>query len=286
MTVAVREPKGHFAGAHPKHARGAVRLPGRLAVAIAVLGLGGCGVFDPTTEHRVIGIIRFDDETWPLPEVPGTATAGVPVEMTIWTMDTGCYSIGKTEVVVTGRIVEVTPFDYLTTGDHGCPAYLAFFEHKATVVVQEPGTAEIALVYSTGGDVAARGSQGGRAQGVHRGGVARGLGPPPARGPRTASVTFVPISTRYIGGPVTRRRVTRDPHTNGGRPSMTPVSDTVILQMVEAIVDVSDPEQVILFGSRGRGDFTERSDVDLIVVEALARDVRNRLGTAAADPGS
>ncbi len=49
---------------------------------------------------------------------------------------------------------------------------------------------------------------------------------------------------------------------------MTPVSDTVIRRMVEAIVEVSDPEQVILFGSRGRGDFTERSDVDLIVVEA------------------
>jgi len=39
---------------------------------------------------------------------------------------------------------------------------------------------------------------------------------------------------------------------------MTSVSDTVIRQMVEAIVDVSDPEQVILFGSRSRGDFTER----------------------------
>ena len=49
---------------------------------------------------------------------------------------------------------------------------------------------------------------------------------------------------------------------------MTAVSDTVIRQMVEAIVDISNPEQVILFGSRGRGDFTERSDIDLIVVEA------------------
>ena len=29
---------------------------------------------------------------------------------------------------------------------------------------------------------------------------------------------------------------------------MTPVSDTVIRRMVEAIVEVSDPEQVILFG--------------------------------------
>lgn len=151
MTIAVGEPKGRSTGAHPKHARGALRLPGMLAVVIVVLGLGGCGVLDPTTEqHRVIGIVRFDDETWPLPEVPGTATAGVPVEMTIWTRDTGCYSIGETEVVATGRIAEVTPFDYLTTGNHDCPAYLAFFEHKATVVFQEPGTAEIALVYSTG----------------------------------------------------------------------------------------------------------------------------------------
>lgn len=49
---------------------------------------------------------------------------------------------------------------------------------------------------------------------------------------------------------------------------MTQVSETVIRQMVEAIVDASDPEQVILFGSRGRGDFTESSDVDLIVIEA------------------
>jgi len=35
----VREPKGRSAGAHPKHARGAVRLPRRLAVAIFVLAL-------------------------------------------------------------------------------------------------------------------------------------------------------------------------------------------------------------------------------------------------------
>lgn len=52
------------------------------------------------------------------------------------------------------------------------------------------------------------------------------------------------------------------------RGPMTPVSDALLRRMVRAIVDASDPEQVILFGSRGRGDFTERSDVDLIVVEA------------------
>lgn len=38
--------------------------------------------------------------------------------------------------------------------------------------------------------------------------------------------------------------------------------------MVQAIVDEVDPEQVILFGSRGRGDARVSSDVDLLVIEA------------------
>ena len=49
---------------------------------------------------------------------------------------------------------------------------------------------------------------------------------------------------------------------------MTIVTDNLIGQMVQAIVDEVDPEQVILFGSRGRGDERQDSDVDLVVVEA------------------
>lgn len=49
---------------------------------------------------------------------------------------------------------------------------------------------------------------------------------------------------------------------------MTHVTDTFIDDMVQAIVDEVDPEQVILFGSRGKGDEREHSDVDLVVVEA------------------
>lgn len=48
---------------------------------------------------------------------------------------------------------------------------------------------------------------------------------------------------------------------------MTPVTDALLDQMVQAIVAEVDPEQVILFGSRARGDARENSDVDLIVVE-------------------
>ncbi len=49
---------------------------------------------------------------------------------------------------------------------------------------------------------------------------------------------------------------------------ITHVTDTLIGQMVRAVVDEVDPEQVILFGSRARGEEREGSDVDLVVVEA------------------
>ena len=49
---------------------------------------------------------------------------------------------------------------------------------------------------------------------------------------------------------------------------MTQVTDAILQQMVKAIVEEVDPEQVILFGSRARGDDREHSDVDLMVVES------------------
>ena len=49
---------------------------------------------------------------------------------------------------------------------------------------------------------------------------------------------------------------------------MTTVTEALLDRMVQAIVDEVDPEQVILFGSRARGDQREDSDVDLIVLEA------------------
>ena len=49
---------------------------------------------------------------------------------------------------------------------------------------------------------------------------------------------------------------------------MTQVTDDLLNRMVQAIVNEVDPEQVILFGSRARGDEQEKSDIDLIVVEA------------------
>lgn len=49
---------------------------------------------------------------------------------------------------------------------------------------------------------------------------------------------------------------------------MTGVTDTLIGRMVTAVVEEVDPERVILFGSRARGEEREESDVDLVVVES------------------
>ena len=49
---------------------------------------------------------------------------------------------------------------------------------------------------------------------------------------------------------------------------MAQVDDALLQQMTATIVEAADPEQVILFGSRARGEAWADSDVDLVVVEA------------------
>ena len=70
---------------------------------------------------------------------------------------------------------------------------------------------------------------------------------------------------------------------------MTKTTDALLDRMVKAIVDEVAPEQVILFGSRARGDATADSDVDLVVVEAApfgpGRDPSCRSGTSMARTG-
>ncbi len=48
---------------------------------------------------------------------------------------------------------------------------------------------------------------------------------------------------------------------------MPAVTPNVLDRMVRAIVDEVDPEQVILFGSRARGEARDTSDIDLLVIE-------------------
>lgn len=45
-------------------------------------------------------------------------------------------------------------------------------------------------------------------------------------------------------------------------------------KVVEALVQSVDPERIILFGSRARGDGTEDSDIDLLLEIRTGRDTR------------
>jgi len=56
---------------------------------------------------------------------------------------------------------------------------------------------------------------------------------------------------------------------------MMNVSDEVIDRMAREIVHEVDPQRILLFGSRARGEGNEHSDVDLLVVEREPFD-RNR----------
>ena len=49
---------------------------------------------------------------------------------------------------------------------------------------------------------------------------------------------------------------------------MTATDDTLLQRIVDTIVREVDPDQVILFGSRARGNAAADSDVDLVVIEA------------------
>ena len=58
------------------------------------------------------------------------------------------------------------------------------------------------------------------------------------------------------------------PGPGGAEQPKTSVTEATLERMVWAIVEEVDPEQIILFGSRARGDQRKDSDIDLIVVEA------------------
>lgn len=45
------------------------------------------------------------------------------------------------------------------------------------------------------------------------------------------------------------------------------MTDALLTEITQRIIAVSDPEQIILFGSRARGDASADSDVDLLVIK-------------------
>ncbi len=136
--------------APPKRTRPLRRHLAMLAVAIGAAGLLACEE-EEWSRGIVIGKIDFDDLAWPLPQIPETATVGVPLEIAVWTGGSGCYEYSWTAGGVDGRSATLIPTDTFIVG--GCSTDPEFVEHRTTRVFEEPGTAEITLWYSDGGAI-------------------------------------------------------------------------------------------------------------------------------------
>ena len=54
--------------------------------------------------------------------------------------------------------------------------------------------------------------------------------------------------------------------------------DARALHVARALRDATDVECVILFGSRARGDWTDRSDIDLMIIEPDTSELIPRMG--------
>ena len=61
---------------------------------------------------------------------------------------------------------------------------------------------------------------------------------------------------------------------NTTAPQPVNVSQSVLDEIVRRIVEVAEPEKIILFGSTARGDAGPDSDVDLLIVKECAHELR------------
>lgn len=55
---------------------------------------------------------------------------------------------------------------------------------------------------------------------------------------------------------------------------MNELNDALVAEIIQRIVAVSDPQQIILFGSQARGDARHDSDLDLLVVKDEVESLR------------
>lgn len=121
----------------------------RIFVAAGAVALVACESAGPSGEIPIVGHIDFSDIDGVEPQIPKTATAGVPVEIVFWTFGGGCVQgIDDTEVTLDRGSAVVTPYDVLVEAQV-CTDDLLHLRHRATLVFDEPGSRRVVLRYST-----------------------------------------------------------------------------------------------------------------------------------------
>ena len=125
----------------------------RMFVAAGAVALVACESADPPEPREVpiVGYIDFSVTDHLEPQIPKTATAGVPVGIAFWTIGGGCVQrIHDTEVALDRGSAVVTPYDILLVGTGVCTRDIKYLKHRATLVFDEPGSRRVVLRYSTG----------------------------------------------------------------------------------------------------------------------------------------
>lgn len=56
------------------------------------------------------------------------------------------------------------------------------------------------------------------------------------------------------------------------------MNETLLAEIIQRIIAVSDPQQIIMFGSQARGDANEDSDLDLLVIKDGVESPRAEAG--------
>ena len=52
------------------------------------------------------------------------------------------------------------------------------------------------------------------------------------------------------------------------------INQTLISEIIKRILDVTEPQRIILFGSAATGEMSKDSDIDLLVLESAPGDIR------------
>ena len=120
---------------------------------LALAGAACTSTTEPPGEERRPGLILGFNHGDPQVVVPDTVQAGTGFTVQVSTYGNGCYRKGETEVVLSGNVATVTPWDYVDPGAGGCPDILLTFVHEATVAFPEAGSASVVIVGRSGGSM-------------------------------------------------------------------------------------------------------------------------------------
>jgi hypothetical protein len=113
------------------------------AVSLLVLLAAILACHDPVgpTKGSRVGVIASHGDPVVI-TLPDTVEVGESFSVSVRTYGGGCTNLDRTEARSDGMNTDITPYD-AHSGARICPDILKWFDHIATIAVQQPGRAQI-----------------------------------------------------------------------------------------------------------------------------------------------